>query len=286
MKAEYLDFCTSGGIWACRKFGHGNTLLVAFHGFADDGALFEQMAQPLEYDYTIYALDLPWHGTTRWQEETFSPEDVAQLISRIEQKENRSVTALAGHSLGGRIAMAMFVRNPTAYQKLILIAPDGIRTSWLSRFERLPAWAVNQGMALIDRYPEQILSMLQKLHTVQWINTHSLKFSRRYLSNAEERNRAFQTWSSSSKFRVPPRTLHQAAKTAKNPTLLVIGGKRDPIVPIKALRAFVSNMYPFASLLEMPGKHWLVSTELGQALAEHQKNGRIQNVRDSLNQGM
>lgn len=270
MKAEYSDFCTSGGTWACRKFGHGNSLLVAFHGFADNGALFEQMAQPMEHDYTIYAPDLPWHGTTRWQEESFSPEDVAQLISRIEQKENRSVNTLAGHSLGGRVAMAMFVRNPTAYKKLILIAPDGIRTSWLSRFERFPAWALNRGMALIDRYPEKILSLLQILHAVHWINSHSLKFFRRYLSNPEERSRAFQIWSSSGKFQVHPRALYLAAQTAKNPTLLVIGGRRDPIVPIKELRAFVNNMHPFASLLEMPGKHWLVSNELGQKLASHQ----------------
>ena len=48
------------------SMGSGKQILIALHGYGDNAALYKVLLPSLGNRYTIYAIDLPYHGRTRW----------------------------------------------------------------------------------------------------------------------------------------------------------------------------------------------------------------------------
>ena len=53
-------------------FGTGNKLLICFHGYGEDGDSFEPLEKKLGNEYTLAAIDFPFHGETKWNEGSFN----------------------------------------------------------------------------------------------------------------------------------------------------------------------------------------------------------------------
>ncbi len=53
------------------RFGAGPELLIAIHGFSDRARMFTVLEPALAGKYTVVAIDLPFHGQTEWQKNTF-----------------------------------------------------------------------------------------------------------------------------------------------------------------------------------------------------------------------
>src|SRR5215471_4700424 len=85
-------------------FGEGNRWLFCFHGFGEDGKSFEIFENVLGNDYTLAAIDLPFHGNTQWNEGLlFAPEDLLNIIGIIQESNSQinpqSKLSLLGFSL-------------------------------------------------------------------------------------------------------------------------------------------------------------------------------------------
>ena len=88
------------------KFGNGEKLLIALHGFGDHASVFLPLEPALKKDYTVYALDLPYHGQTQWQGDSFSKKNVIGLFEFILKREQKKRFDLMGFSFGGRIILS------------------------------------------------------------------------------------------------------------------------------------------------------------------------------------
>ncbi len=108
--------------------GGGPTILF-LHGVSASGAELEPSAHALRAatGATVLRLDLRGHGlsagapgdlTHRWQYE----EDVAEVLAALRREHPTTKLILAGHSMGGGIALAT-ARQPLPIDALLLFAP-------------------------------------------------------------------------------------------------------------------------------------------------------------------
>ena len=87
MRVSLLDFSASR--LRLLRFGSGERLLIALHGFGDKAELFAPPAKALGTEYTVIAFDLPFHGETEWRQNVFSKTDLAFILRQIMAAEGR-----------------------------------------------------------------------------------------------------------------------------------------------------------------------------------------------------
>ena len=100
--------------------------IVLIHGFASDRMSWAANSAALAQVATVHVLDLPGHGDSGMDVGDGSIEFLANAVATAMAAKGILRAHLAGHSLGGAVALALAARNPPLVASLILIAPLGL----------------------------------------------------------------------------------------------------------------------------------------------------------------
>lgn len=118
------------------RVGHGEKPVFCFHGFGGKSTSFAFLESYAD-GFTLIAPDLPFHGETVWKEGTeITPADMVSIVQLITDKESVTKGAkfsLLGYSFGARIALSLFQAAPELIDRLILLAPDGLKVNFWYR---------------------------------------------------------------------------------------------------------------------------------------------------------
>src|SRR5882724_5510260 len=69
-----------------QRTGNGRRPLIAFHGYSDSANSFNLLEEYMGNDYTLIAIDMPFHGKTDWKEGlTLRPVDLIEIMNAILQ---------------------------------------------------------------------------------------------------------------------------------------------------------------------------------------------------------
>jgi pyruvate dehydrogenase E2 component (dihydrolipoamide acetyltransferase) len=106
--------------------GEGDEAAILIHGFGGDlnAWLFNHSA--LADRRRVYALDLPGHGESTKDVGTGTIDELAQSVAAFMNAMGIASAHVAGHSLGGAIALALATREPTRIRSLALLASAGL----------------------------------------------------------------------------------------------------------------------------------------------------------------
>ena len=119
-------------------YGKGHKILLAFHGFNNDAEDFKVFEKTFGNEYTIVAVNLFFHGKSHAKnhlvEKGFSIYDLKNLFDEIADLFRAEKYSLMGYSLGGRIVLKLIEIYPEKIENIFLLAPDGIRISFMYRF--------------------------------------------------------------------------------------------------------------------------------------------------------
>ncbi|WP_245557507.1 alpha/beta fold hydrolase [Neolewinella persica] len=108
--------------------GTGQETLVFIHGLGSNLQAWQKTIAGLKNDYRCIALDLPGYGKSSKEDYPFSMTFFAdQVAAFIEELKLENVT-LAGHSMGGQIALTLALKQPDYLTRLVLAAPAGLET--------------------------------------------------------------------------------------------------------------------------------------------------------------
>jgi len=108
------------------KYGNGDKVLFCLHGYGEDGTSFLFLEKDIGNDYTLYAIDFPFHGKTEWNEkEPISPKDFLNILNSINTTQNNY--SVLAYSMGGRVALHLLQYIPEKIERAILIAPELIK---------------------------------------------------------------------------------------------------------------------------------------------------------------
>jgi len=254
------------------RFGVGPNPVVCFHGYGENGKLYAFLEKYLGGDYTFYAVDLPFHGQTQWNEGLlFTHKDLLKIIYDILGQYSFSRTggklpgapptstsqfSLMGFSLGGRIALSLYQANPGVIKKLILLAPDGLKVnSWY--------WFATQtgiGKSLFAfsmRKPGWFLGLLKLANRLGLVNASVFKFVNYYIGSKEARQLLYQRWITLRKLKPNLIRIKTLIRQNKTSTRLLYGKYDRIILPVRGEK-FQQGIEEFCTLTVIDSGHQVV----------------------------
>jgi pimeloyl-ACP methyl ester carboxylesterase len=209
-------------------WGNGPRLLFAFHGYGESAASFAFIGDALDPNFTLVAIDLPFHGRTEWKEGlSFTPGQLYEVMQEIAARHATALSPvppwrLIGYSMGGRIALQLLEIHPNAFERLILLAPDGLRVNffyWIATRTAAGNFLFRQTM----RRPGWLFLLLRLCHSLRLVNPSIYKFAVHYIDDRQVRQDLFTRWTVMRKFRPDPALAAATIRRQQLPVILVYG---------------------------------------------------------------
>jgi pimeloyl-ACP methyl ester carboxylesterase len=177
-------------------FGAGQKIILCLHGYGESEQTFHFLEKYISPEYTVFAIDLPFHGKTAWLEGLrFTTADLLAIIETVQVKHNleASKLTLLGYSMGGRVALQLLQAIPEKIEKTILLAPDGLKVNfwyWLST----QTYIGNRLFGYTMKHPGWFFWLLQTGNRLKLINQSVLKFTRYYIHDTTIRRLLYERW--------------------------------------------------------------------------------------------
>lgn len=236
--------------------GNGPRTVLCFHGYGETGRAFSFLPEAAGPDFCFLAPDLPLHGETRWSEkgpfDSPSLKKLAEELLRAEDRPNNPLI-LIGFSLGGRVALQLYQLMPERVEKLILLAPDGLRVNpwyWLATQTR----AGNRFFALTMKKPGWFMGMLNGFSRIGLVNTSIKKFVQYYIHDARVRDQLYQRWTLLRKLRPRLSVIRSFIRQQQTPVYLIYG-RHDRIIRPRAGKKFGRGLETLIRIREIPAGH-------------------------------
>lgn len=166
--------------------GASDTTILFVHGLATYSYSWAANIAQLKSHYRCIAIDLPGNGYSEGGDYPYGINFFGGCVYDFILKMNLKNVVLAGHSMGGQIALNMVINHATACDKMILCAPAGFE-----RFNPIERTLYQTGINFFDffaseeyslrqtiktsfyHYPQQVDNMIQEL--IELMKKQSLK---------------------------------------------------------------------------------------------------------------
>jgi pimeloyl-ACP methyl ester carboxylesterase len=125
--ATTLDLRLTGSV-EYHVGGEGEPLLLV-HGLGGSAENWVEVLPELLQRHRVIAVDLPGHAGSAGLARGATMDDFAAATAAVLDSEGVERALVAGHSLGGLVALRLTRRCPERVRALLLIAPAGIATS-------------------------------------------------------------------------------------------------------------------------------------------------------------
>lgn len=121
------------------EIGDSGPRVVLLHGLFGQGKNWLTAAKALSGDFRVTMVDLPNHGRSAWTEEFSYPGMADTLAEVLAAGPGHEPFHLVGHSLGGKVAMAVALRHPDLVARLVVVDVSPARSDRLGNFGRYVA---------------------------------------------------------------------------------------------------------------------------------------------------
>lgn len=222
---------SNGAEWQVMHDGNGPKTWVVFHGFGQNALLMLRFMKLIRPNDRIISISLPFHGQTKTSSKHLKPDDLTDLLGRCLRPENIDRCSVLGYSLGAKAALKLVELSPGRIERLVLIAPDGLKPNYLHRF----ATGTFLGDLMFRRTmnnPAAFLAFSALARRLGIINGKLYSFFQTQLEKSRTRDMIYGSWHS---FRNLTPDLVQIRKNIfryKIETALFFG-ERDRIIPAK-----------------------------------------------------
>ncbi len=249
--------------------GSGPNPVIGFHGYGEESISYGFFEKYAGQQFTFYAIDLPYHGRTRWQDErAFTVTDLQKIVGEIlsiEKVDPGIKLTLMGFSLGGRIALSLYQSQPQIAQKIVLLAPDGLKVNfwyWLST----QTIAGNKFFAYTMKQPKWFFGFLKMLNNLKLVNASVFKFVNYYIEDKEARKLLYDRWTTLSKLTPNLEKIKRNIRQQQTPVRLIYG-KHDRIILSVVGEKFQKGIAQYCTISIIPSGHQVLHEKhAGEAL--------------------
>src|ERR1044072_2128080 len=217
-------------------FGSGAKVLYCFHGYGETSISFAFLEKHLGKDYTLYAIDFPFHGKTEWKEQQpFTPNDLHNILALILPDRTKKFSLLA-YSMGGRAAMHLLQQTPGQIESVTLVAPDGLHQNiwyWITT----QTLVGNKAFSYTMQNPKWFFWLVSAGKKLNIINDSIAKFVHYYLDDKKQRALLYKRWTFMRKLKPDLKTIKKVC-AERNIKLKFLFGKYDQIILSKRAQIF------------------------------------------------
>jgi pimeloyl-ACP methyl ester carboxylesterase len=230
-------------------FGHGPQAVFCFHGYGQDAATFHFLDKYMGDRYSFLSIDLPFHGDTVWKDGLcFTPDDLLQIVEKIMQQEKvtSDKCTLMAFSLGGRMLLQLYQSAPQKFNRLLLLAPDGLKVNfwyWLAT----QTWAGNKLFHLTMKKPGWFLGLLRAFNKLGMINSSIFKFVKYYIHDKDVRELLYNRWTLLRKIKPDLQKVKSFIQQNQTPVAIVYGS-HDRIILSSVGKRFQQGIENYCSI--------------------------------------
>ncbi len=248
------------------QVGQGNKLLLAFHGYGSEAKQFLSLAARLADVYTTIAINLPHYGNSHWEENSvLHPNDVVQLIDTLCVRFNTKQISLLGYSIGGRIVLKIAETIPCRIEKIVLLAPDGLRFNRFYHFLTMNTFGRRLFKDFLT-YPGRYTWLLNIARDMKIVSASRYKFSTRYIQTTHSRSFLLKVWPCL-KLMVPDEKELKIVLNKYKIPVTIFMGKQDSIIPLKLGYSFCAGLNT-ANLVVLDKGHHVLDAETLPQIAQ------------------
>lgn len=231
------------------RHGHSGPPLLILHGLLGSSRNWRSVAQSLAANYSVLTVDLRNHGQSPHADESGFAHMVADVQALLRKHQIPKVHLL-GHSLGGKVAMAVALTHPDLLYSLIVvdIAPVPYHDRYSAILDSLRAIRIDEApsRSAVDR---ELTRSIPDPGLRQFLLTNLTAMARgyRWAANLDALQQSLPELRS-----FPP-----LANTArfKKPALFVSGARSDYVR--EHHQAGIRQLFPAASFVTIDGAgHW------------------------------
>jgi len=234
MQQHFLEYKSS--VINYYVLGNGAKDLFCFHGYGEEGSSFKFLEKYIGPVYTLYAIDFPVHGQTKWNEkDAFTTNHLFSIIQKIQLHQNKKFSLLA-YSMGGRAALDIVENFSNKIERVVLVAPDGLHLNiwyWITTQTSVGNKAFDYTM----EKPGWFFALVNISGNLRIINKSVIKFVHHYLDDREQRILLYKRWTCLRKVRPDLHTIKKIC-AEKNIQLKFLFGKYDRIILSKRADIF------------------------------------------------
>lgn len=243
-----------------RLFGNGPKLLFCFHGYGRESYTFSFLERKLGNQFTIVAIDIPYHGLTNWKDELiFEPKYLVNFLAQIShrlEKEHVKFTLL-GFSMGGRIALYLAQLEPTKVERLVLLAPDGLSFNFWRWFGS-QTFVGSRLLHYTIHHPGWFAWLVNKAEKWHVIHRSLADFVRYYIHDEGHRKTLYRRWIAMKKFKPDLGKLKRLICKHRIPVRMMFGSF-DRVIPYQGGEKFRQGIEEFATVEVVEAGHHLLS---------------------------
>ena len=244
------------------KAGNGKQSLLVFHGFGQDHTLYVPLLRSLSDKYTLYIVDLFFHGKSEWHEgeqplKKSAWKNILQVL--IEEQKLDSFSILA-YSLGGKFALATIEEFPTQVKRVFLLAPDGIKTSFWYSLATYPPILRRFFKSMIFRH-ERFLTIARQLGKYKLADAGLIRFADYQMNTEAKRKRVYYSWVV---FRHLTFDLKKVASVINDNriALTLVAGKYDKVIRPENMNRFLKHVHRYRFEILESGHTGLIGESL------------------------
>jgi pimeloyl-ACP methyl ester carboxylesterase len=223
-------------------FGKGEKVLLAFHGYAQEGSYYSVIANVLKEDYTIFAFDLFFHGESELHRADLplSKERLAQIMGHFLEKHGIERFELMAFSMGGKFALAMIEAFAPRVDQVFLIAPDGISTNFWYNVATYPGWLQGMFKRTVLR-PAPFFRLVRTLDRYKLVSPGIARFATYHMGTTQKRLKVYKSWVG---FRRLTYDIRQIVSLLNRHDIAVTFflGEYDQVIPHRRLQVFIKAL--------------------------------------------
>jgi pimeloyl-ACP methyl ester carboxylesterase len=266
IRDQYIRYNNSSLHYA--KTGNGEKHLLVFHGFGQDISVFDYFTRSLATHYTFYVFDLYFHGRSQWAhgEKILTKKDWQQTIALFLSENQIDKFNIGGFSLGGKFVLATLEAFPEKIEKVFLIAPDGIKTSFWYSLATYPFFLRKFFKSMIF-HPERFMKIAEFLNKKGLVDNGLIRFAEYQMGTEEKRFRVYYSWVVFRHLRFKQRRLAKLINE-HNIELTVIVGKYDKVIEPDNMKSFLSKLKKYRFEILNNGHSGLINQSLPYFIEE------------------
>ncbi len=147
-----------------QKYGNKEKSILILPGWGDTRNTFINMINYFQNDYSIYILDYPGFGNSKFPKKDLTIYDYAEIIKEFIRKFKITNPIIIAHSFGGRIATLLSSYYKISIDKMVLIDIAGIKPKkTLGSFLKEKLYKILKKIVSFSRNRERYLKKLLKI---------------------------------------------------------------------------------------------------------------------------
>lgn len=192
--------------------------------------------------YTLYSFDLFAHGQSVWGhgDSALSPKVWSEMIEEFLEQEQINEFSIMAYSMGGKMALTAYEYFSKRVKKLILIAPDGIKTSFWYSAATYPG-ILSKFFKFTVYNPSYYFKILKVFKFFKLIDQGILKFADNEMNSPSKRERVYFSWMIHRNI-IPSKEIIVEKLNASSTEIIFVTGRYDKIMQSKDIATFADKI--------------------------------------------